>query len=131
MAERRMSGTEPAVWVKMFWAEVAREVPVAAPRTGVIKVGEVEKTKLVDVVPVVPAAVKPVMLLKQVMLALEQFVPPLATGRTPVTPVVSGRPVALVSTPELGVPSAGVTKVGEAANTRAPVPVSLDREVRS
>ena len=28
----------------MFWAEVAREVPVAAPRTGVTKVGEVAKT---------------------------------------------------------------------------------------
>src|SRR3990167_6022577 len=113
VAERRMSGTEPAVWVKMFWAEVAREVPVAAPRTGVIKVGEVEKTRLVLVVPVVPAAVKPVMLLKQVMEAEEQLVPPLATGRTPVTPVVKGNPVALVRTPEAGVPRAGVVRTGE------------------
>ena len=33
-------------------------------------------------------------------------VPPLAAGRIPVTPVVSGKPVALVSVPEEGVPSA-------------------------
>ena len=39
-------------------------------------------------------------------------VPPLATERTPVTPVVKGNPVTLVRTPEIGVPSAGVTKVG-------------------
>jgi hypothetical protein len=38
-------------------------------------------------------------------------VPPLATGRRPVTPVVSGNPVRLVATPLAGVPSAGVSKV--------------------
>ena len=32
--------------------------------------------------------------------------PPLATGRTPVTPVVNGRPVKLVAVPEDGVPKA-------------------------
>ena len=42
----------------------------------------------------------------------------------PEMPVATGRPVALVKTPEAGVPSAGVTKVGLVANTRAPVPVS-------
>lgn len=51
-------------------------------------------------------------------------VPPFATGRMPVTPVVKGSPVALVSTAADGVPSAGVTKVGELVNTKAPVPVS-------
>lgn len=51
-------------------------------------------------------------------------VPPLATGSVPVTPVVSGRPVKFVATPEDGVPSAGVTSVGEFANTSAPLPVS-------
>tara|TARA_R110000868_G_scaffold12052_1_gene58495 strand:+ start:1223 stop:1870 length:648 start_codon:yes stop_codon:yes gene_type:complete len=51
-------------------------------------------------------------------------VPPLATGSVPVTPVVIGRPVQLVNTPEAGVPSAGVTRAGEVANTSAPVPVS-------
>ena len=38
--------------------------------------------------------------------------PRLETGRLPVTPVVSGRPVALVRTPLAGVPSAGVVSVG-------------------
>ena len=51
-------------------------------------------------------------------------VPPLATGRVPVTPVVKGRPVALVITPDAGVPNAGVIKVGDVANTNAPEPVS-------
>jgi hypothetical protein len=36
----------------------------------------------------------------------------LATGRVPVTPVVRGKPVQLVSTPLAGVPRAGVVKVG-------------------
>jgi len=36
----------------------------------------------------------------------------LVTGRFPVTPVVSGNPVALVNTPDAGVPSAGVVKTG-------------------
>ena len=35
-------------------------------------------------------------------------------------------PVKLVATPEAGVPSAGVIKVGELAKTKAPVPVSSD-----
>jgi hypothetical protein len=39
-------------------------------------------------------------------------VPPLATGRDPVTPVVSGSPVAFVKTPEAGVPKAGVVSTG-------------------
>jgi hypothetical protein len=52
------------------------------------------------------------------------FVPPFAIGNVPVTPVVNGRPVAFVNTPDDGVPSAGVTRVGLVANTRAPVPVS-------
>lgn len=53
------------------------------------------------------------------------LVPPFATGRMPVTPAVSGRPVALVSTRALGVPSAGVTNVGEFASTGLPVPVAV------
>jgi hypothetical protein len=36
-----------------------------------------------------------------------------------------GKPVALVSTTEDGVPKAGVTSVGLVANTSAPLPVSL------
>ena len=50
--------------------------------------------------------------------------PPLATGKVPVTPLDSGRPVALVNTAALGVPSAGVVSVGELAKTTLPVPVA-------
>ena len=50
-------------------------------------------------------------------------VPPFATGKVPVTPVVSGKPVTLVITPLAGVPSAGVTKVGPLDNTTLPEPV--------
>lgn len=52
-------------------------------------------------------------------------VPPLATGKVPVTPVVSGRPVKLVATPDVGVPSKGVTSVGEVDNTLLPEPVDV------
>ena len=61
--------------------------------------------------------------MKAVMLAELAFVPPLATGRMPVMPL-AGMPVQLVSTPDAGVPSAGVTSVGDVANTSAPLPVS-------
>ncbi len=64
------------------------------------------------------------MLLNAVMLAEEAFVPPLATGSVPVTPEVNGKPVRLVATPDVGVPSSGVTSVGLVANTSAPDPVS-------
>ena len=53
-----------------------------------------------------------------------KLVPPLATESVPVTPVVSGKPVALVKTRAVGVPRAGVTSVGLVANTATPVPVS-------
>lgn len=45
------------------------------------------------------------------------------TGRLPVTPVVRGKPVAFVRVAEDGVPSAGVTSVGDVARTTFPVPV--------
>jgi hypothetical protein len=47
-----------------------------------------------------------------------EFVPPLAIGRTPVTPVVSGKPVAFVSVADCGVPRIGVTSVGLVENTK-------------
>lgn len=52
-------------------------------------------------------------------------VPPLATGRVPVTPVVKGKPVHEVSVPLEGVPSAGVTNVGLVLNTTLPDPVEV------
>jgi len=58
------------------------------------------------------------------------LVPPLATGRIPVTPVVSGNPVQLVSVPLVGVPSSGVTSVGLLSMTNFdPVPVCEATEV--
>jgi hypothetical protein len=41
----------------------------------------------------------------------------------PDTPVLMGNPVQFVRTPLAGVPSAGVTKVGEVEPTKLPVPV--------
>jgi len=67
---------------------------VGVPNTGVTNVGEVERTVLPEPVEEVTP------------------VPPLATGNVPVTPVVSGNPVALVRTPDAGVPNAGVVSVG-------------------
>jgi hypothetical protein len=48
----------------------------------------------------------------------------LAVGKVPVTPVVKGKPVRFVATPDVGVPNKGVTNVGEVAKTAEPVPVS-------
>jgi len=45
---------------------------VGVPNMGVTKVGEVENTRFVEVVPVVPAAVKPVILLKRAIEAVVQ-----------------------------------------------------------
>jgi hypothetical protein len=47
-----------------------------------------------------------------------------APAARPETPVEIGRPVALVSVADVGVPRTGVTSVGEVAKTSAPVPVS-------
>lgn len=81
---------------------------VGVPKIGVTSVGEVDNTLLPEPVDVVTP------------------VPPLATGSVPVTPVVKGKPVRLVATPEVGVPKMGVTNVGLVANaTTVPVPVVL------
>ena len=53
----------------------------------------------------------------------DRFVPPFATGSVPVTPVVKGKPVALVRVTLVGVPNIGVTRVGVVDNTTLPVPV--------
>jgi hypothetical protein len=56
--------------------------------------------------------------------AVVAFVPPFAIGNTPVTPVVKGRPVALVSVAADGVPRSGVVNAGDVASaTTVPVPV--------
>jgi hypothetical protein len=56
-------------------------------------------------------------------------VPPLATGKVPVTPVVKGNPVAFVKVADDGVPRAGVTNVGLVDKTLLPVPVDVPTPV--
>lgn len=82
-----------------------RVAEVGVPKIGVTNVGLVDKTTL----PVPVLVVTPV--------------PPLATGSVPVTPVVSGKPVAFVNVPDVGVPRIGVTNVGLVESTFAPEPV--------
>ena len=86
---------EPVVfWFSVGNVQLARFPEEGVPKTGVTNVGLVDKTTLPDPV----EAVTPV--------------PPFATGKVPVTPVVKGKPVTFVITPLAGVPSAGVTNVG-------------------
>ena len=91
-------------------------VAVAAPSVGVTSTGEVAKT-------LAPVPVSSVMAAAR--LALVGVAKNVATpAARPETPVDTGKPVAFVSTPDAGVPSAGVTSTGDVANTNAPVPVS-------
>ena len=77
------------------------------PIFGVVNAGLVDKTLLPEPVLVVTP------------------VPPLATGRVPVTPVVTGKPVQFVSTPADGVPMFGVVNAGLVDKTLLPEPVEL------
>ncbi len=70
-----LPAVKPAAVPEMFVPTSA----VGVPSAGVINVGEVEKTRLVEVVPVAPAAVKPDILLNAAIPALVAFVPPSAT----------------------------------------------------
>jgi hypothetical protein len=94
-----------------------RVAELGVPRAGVTRVGEVAKTFAPVPVSSVIAAIR---------LALDGVAKKVATPvPNPDTPVLIGSPVAFVRTPDAGVPRAGVTRVGEVANTRAPLPVSL------
>ena len=93
------------------------EVPVAAPIFGVINVGVLAKTKVP--VPVSSAIAFNKLALVGVAKKLAIPVP------KPLTPVAIGNPVALVKVAALGVPKFGVTKVGDVANTKLPVPVDV------
>jgi hypothetical protein len=107
------------------------KVPLeGVPRAGVTRVGLLANTKAPLPVSSVTAEAKLAELgvPKKVATPAPKDVipvPPLATGKVPVTPVVKGRPVRLVATPEAGVPNAGVTKVGLFDRTTEPVPVEL------
>ena len=114
-------------------ATLFTEVAVATPNTGVTNVGVFDNTTAVvpveAVTPVPPLATGkvPVTFVVKFVNVVEVVpVPPLAIGSVPVTPVVSGKPVKFVAVPEVGVPNIGVTKVGEVANTKEPEPVSSE-----
>ena len=82
------------LWFSVGNVQLAKLPDDGVPNAGVTKVGLLDNTLLPEPVDVVTP------------------VPPLATGRVPVTPVVSGSPVTLVITPLAGVPKAGVVSVG-------------------
>ena len=85
------------------------------PRAGVTSVGLVANTAAPVPVSSVNAAAR---------LALEGVARNVATPvPNPLMPVATGNPVALVSVPDAGVPSTGVTKVGEVDRTVLPEPV--------
>src|SRR3989344_710949 len=98
------------------------------PSAGVTRVGEVPRTtspvpvqvKSEEVASAAKSAVAPVTYARTV------FAAPcvrLANGRTPVTPVESGSPVALGRVTDVGVPRIGVTRGGLGEGTMFPVPV--------
>ena len=95
---------------------VVASVPVVGSVTAVVPVTVNVVAKAPDVVRFPPSV--------SVFVPLLTPVPPFAAGRIPVTPVVSGNPVAFVSTKADGVPKAGVVSVGLLLITTDPaVPV--------
>jgi hypothetical protein len=86
------------------------------PKAGVTSVGLVANTKAPLPVSLVTAAAR----LAELGVAKKVATP----VPRPLTPVLIGSPVAFVKVALEGVPRAGVTKVGEVANTAAPLPVS-------
>jgi hypothetical protein len=57
--------------------------------------------------------------------AVLEPVPPLATAKLPVTPVVSGKPVQLVKVPAEGVPMLGVVKEGLTKSALVAIAVAM------
>lgn len=78
-------------------------VALATPSVGVTRVGELLNT--IDPVPVSPVTA----LAKLAELGVARNIA--TSAPRPETPVLIGSPVALVRTPEIGVPRAGATKV--------------------
>lgn len=93
-----------------------REVAVATPSAGVTNAGDVAKTNT----PVPVSSVTAVIRFADEGVARNAATP----DPKPLIPVPTGSPVVFVNTPLAGVPSAGVTSVGDVANTSAPEPVS-------
>jgi hypothetical protein len=99
--------------------QLVRVPEVGVPRRGVTNVGEVANTREPVPVSFVTAEIR----LAEDGVARNVAMP----AARPDTPVEIGRPVQLVNVPDVGVPSIGVTRVGEVANTLAPEPVSSVR----
>ena len=98
--------------------QLVRVPDEGVPKAGVTRTGEVANTNAPLPVSSVTAVIK---------LADDGVAKNAATpAAKPDTPVEIGRPVQLVRVPEDGVPKAGVTRTGEVANTKAPLPVSSD-----
>jgi hypothetical protein len=98
--------------------QLVRVPEVGVPSNGVVRVGDVANTKSPLPVSSVTAVAK---------LAEDGVAKNVATlAANPETPDEIGSPVQLVRVPEVGVPSNGVVRVGEVANTKRPVPVSSD-----
>jgi hypothetical protein len=94
-----------------------KDVPVATPMTGVIKVGVFANTNEPLPVSSVIAANK---------LALVGVAKYVATPvPNPLTPVEIGKPVPLVKVTDVGIPKIGVTNVGLVDNTKLPDPVDV------
>lgn len=88
---------------------------VGVPRSGVTSVGDVANTAAPVPVSSVNAPRK---------FALDGVARNVATPvPSPLTPVLIGRPVQFVNVPDVGVPSRGVTNVGDVSKTKLPVPV--------
>jgi hypothetical protein len=108
--------TVPLILIEAVPVRLVTTPLTGVPRAGVTNVGEVAKTNEPVPVSSVTAASK---------FALDGVARKVATPvPRPDTPVLMGKPVALVKVPLVGVPRIGVTKVGEVANTKEPVPVS-------
>jgi hypothetical protein len=107
--------TVPLMLIEAVPVKLVTTPLAGVPRAGVTKVGEVAKTKEPEPVSSVTADARFAEL--GVARKVATFAP------SPLTPVEIGKPVAFVKVPEEGVPSAGVTSVGEVARTLLPVPV--------
>ena len=107
--------TVPLIFMDAVPVKFVTTPLLGVPSAGVTRVGLVANTK--EPVPVSPVTA-------DAKLAEDGVVKKVATPvPKPATPVEIGNPVALVNTPDEGVPSAGVTRVGLVFKTLLPVPV--------
>jgi hypothetical protein len=110
-----LAPTVPLIFIEAVPVKFVTIPLLGVPRAGVTRVGLVANTK--EPVPVSPVTA-------DAKLAEDGVVKKVATpAPKPATPVEIGNPVALVNTPDEGVPRAGVTKVGLVFKTLLPVPV--------